>query len=195
MPVPSLDQRNYIIGTPDNANVDSCSYDSENTERTGQSKGVNFIVRIQVAEDVGNSTGNDYWQLFVNSVNDRPTAWQITTTSSDVQSVSDTPSTNPATYKCTNLDPPLTWQNGLLVESSDESGKLQLAGNYFTEFAWICVFTSGASDNTSYYFWLYFSDDPLTGTYDNIARVKTAVPSEAYSGRGVGRGIGRGVMR
>jgi hypothetical protein len=103
MPVPVYDQRNYNIGDPDNANIDLCSYDGNSTARTGQAKESNFIVRVQVAEDAGNNGLNVNWQLFYNKTGDDPVAGavQITTTSADVISTSDTPNTNPATNVCT----------------------------------------------------------------------------------------------
>jgi len=62
----ALDQRNYILGDDDNADPDLCTWDVENTPRTSQAKEVNFMVRLQVANDGGLNTNTIDWELYYN---------------------------------------------------------------------------------------------------------------------------------
>lgn len=166
--VPVIDQRNYIFAEDDNADPDNCTFDAlENTPRAAQALDINVMVRLQVAEDGGDATLNKEWQLFYNTVDDEDTAVQVTTLTNPAM-VNGTPADGAAVdvEKCSAQ--PEAWMNGLYCES-DETSKIILGANENTEFQFCIKFTAGASGD--YYFYIFWNNAKLTGTYDNVAKI------------------------
>ena len=166
----ALDQRNYRIGADNNADPDLCTWSASDNTPGSYPIGTKAMIRIQVAEDVGNSTANTYWSLYYNTVDNPDTATQVTSITNP--KISDgTPTDGTATDTRICAEQAETWKNGLYSES-DTTGKFALTGNYYTEFQFCIEFTSGATG--TYYFYLFYNAAKLNGTYDNVVQITVA---------------------
>jgi len=169
-------QAHYKIGDDDSADPDTCSFDALNTERTGQAKLSNFMVRIQVTNTIA-ALANQNWHLYYNTVDNVATATQVTTTSTVVKLSNGTPTDqDPTTGQKTvffQTFPPWTWVNGIYIDTSDFTNKLGLAASEHTDFQFCCQFDNTAGDNTTHYF--YLTKAGTLNEYTNVAKVKTAV--------------------
>ncbi len=169
-----LDQRNYNIGDDDNADPDLCTWDGNSTPRVGQAKEVNFMVRLQVANDGTGDAAPGNWQLYYNTVDDEDTAIQVTTISGVVAITNGTPNDQ---VNCNSLvcsDQAEEWSDGIFTDASDESGERDLDQAHFTEYQFCVQFDTTAGGKIDYYFYLFFNGAKLNGTYDNVAKVTTA---------------------
>ena len=167
-------QDHFKIGDDDNADPDLCSFDALDTERTGQEKNANFMIRIQVHNAVADSAAAA-WNLYYNDEDDPETATKVTTASTVAKIVDGTPADAVATddhdvvYDASGS---YTWADGEYSES-DDTDKLGLTTDYYTDFQWCVQFDNNAADNTTYYFYVRRADSELDG-YSQVAKVKTA---------------------
>ena len=173
---PIVDHRNYIFADDDPSGAndpDSCTFDTENTPRTGVVIDTPLHIRIQVAEDNGGTLNNANIQLWYDQDNSPTTATQVTTASSIVELTPSVGGSNlddddPCnTIKCTSQAE--TWQDGLYLETSDETGKHALSANNYSEYQFCIQFLTGASGD--YFFFLREGGSDLTGSYDNVAKI------------------------
>lgn len=166
-------QDHYKIGDDDSADPDTCTFDALDTIRTGQAKNENLMVRIQVhGETAGSATAT--WQLYYNTSDTEVGATKVTTISTVVKLVSGTPTDGDPTNGSTvvfDASGSYDWHDGEYSES-DDSDKLVLEQDHYTDLQWCVQFDDDAGDETTYYFFVKRSDSDLTG-YNISAKVET----------------------
>ena len=173
-------QDHYKWGDDDNADPDSCSFDSLDTPRTGQAKLENIMLRIQVHDEAADSAAA-VWNLYYNTTNNPSTATKVTTSSAVVRLVDGTPADGTATddydvvYDASGT---YTWSDGEYSES-DDSDKMALLDGYYTDLQWCIEFQSDAGDSTDYWFFARRADSELDG-HSQVPKITTAAGGTAY---------------
>lgn len=179
----TFDQRNFIMADDDPSSAndpDSCTFDTENADRTAQPKSTPFHIRFQIAQEGPSDAGNQNFSIWYDKDGTPSTATQVTTTSAEVQLTESVGGAALAdgdacdTRKCTAQAE--TWQDGSYLETSDETGKIDVDAGFYTEIQFCLQLLPAASG--TYYFYCYTEGAVFTGTYDEVPEVTPAVSDE-----------------
>lgn len=170
-----IKQVHYKIGNNDNADPDSCSFDTLDTRRGTQPLETPFMVRIQLI-NAGDGSDRAEVDLYYNDTNNVGTAVQVGVALNGSVQI-DSADGLPADGVATNVDDVVfdntglwNWQNGIYDDQDGSVGKYELLGIGYTDLQFCVQFTDLAQDGITYYFYIKVGSTVID-TYTKVAQV------------------------
>ena len=163
-------QVHFGVGDNDNADPDSCSFDTTDVKRTGITAGTPFMIRVSVENTGAKDSGVVAWQLHYNTTNDFATATQITTNSANDLVMAAGQPTDQVATDAQVLGGTGTRQDGYYTEAtSTQSSAMKIPDGQYAEMQFCVEVTPNAESDQDYYIFISEAGTTLDNYAQNLA--------------------------